>query len=81
MLGDLRGACDGLPLVVLGMTCDPVVLDDREAGRRDVVAGRSAGQRAAVLDVRHDAVVDTTAATTDEVVEEVLGHVRRRLRA
>lgn len=81
MMGDLRGACDGLPLVVLGMTCDPVVLDDREAGRRDVVAGRSAGQRAAVLDVRHDAVIDTTAATTDEVVEEVLGHVRQRLRA
>ena len=72
MLADLRRACDGVPLVTIGMTCDPVVLDDREADRDDVAPGRSAAQRAAVLDVAHDAVVDTTESTTDELVEEVL---------
>ena len=77
MLADLRRACDGVPLVVIGMTCDPVVLDDRESDRDDVVAGRSAAQRAAVLDVAHESTIDTTAATTNELVEEVLGIVRR----
>lgn len=77
MLADLRRACDGIPLLVIGMTCDPVVLDDREADRRDVVPGRSAAQRAAVLEVRHEAVIDTTEATTDEVVADVLLHVAR----
>jgi len=72
MLADLRRACDGVPLITIGMTCDPVVLDDREADRDDVAPGRSAAQRAAVLDVAHDAVVDTTESTTDELVEEVL---------
>jgi chloramphenicol 3-O phosphotransferase len=77
MLADLRRACDGIPLLTIGMICDPVVLDDREADRRDVQPGRSAAQRAAVLEVSHEAVVDTTEATTDEVVAEVLAHVER----
>jgi chloramphenicol 3-O-phosphotransferase len=72
MLADLRRACDDVPLITIGMTCVPVVLDDREADRDDVAPGRSAAQRAAVLDVAHDAVVDTTESTTDELVEEVL---------
>ena len=77
MLADLRRACDGVPLVTIGMTCDPVVLDDREADRDDVAPGRSAAQRAAVLDVAHDAVVDTTSSTTDELVEEVFAILDR----
>ncbi len=77
MLADLRRACDGVPLLVIGMTCDPVVLEDREADRNDVVPGRSAAQRAAVLEVHHEAVIDTTEATTDEVVADVLAHVTR----
>ena len=77
MLADLRRACDGVPLLVIGMTCDPVVLEDREADRHDVVPGRSAAQRAAVLEVHHEAVIDTTEATTDEVVADVLAHVTR----
>ena len=77
MLADLRRACDGVPLLVIGMTCDAVVLDDREIDRSDVVEGRSAAQRAAVLEVQHEAVIDTTEATTDEVVAEVLEIVRR----
>ena len=80
MIADLRRACDGVPLLVIGMTCDPVVLDDREADRRGVASGRSAAQRAAVLEVNHEAVVDTTEATTDEVVAEVLAHVARSRR-
>jgi chloramphenicol 3-O-phosphotransferase len=77
MLADLRRACDGLPLLVIGMTGDPVVLEDRELDRDDVVPGRSAAQRAAVLEVQHEAVVDTTESTTEEVVAEVLEIVRR----
>lgn len=77
MLADLRRACDGVPLLTIGMTCDPVVLDDREADRRDVAAGISAAQRAAVLEVHHDIVIDTTEATTDEVVDAILAHVAR----
>lgn len=77
MLADLRRGCDGVPLLVIGMTCDPVVLEDREADRNDVVPGRSAAQRAAVLEVHHEAVIDTTEATTDEVVADVLAHVTR----
>ena len=81
MLADLRRACDGVPLLVIGMTCDPVVLEDREADRHDVVPGRSAAQRAAVLEVHHEAVIDTTEATTDEVVADVLANVTRFRRA
>ena len=77
MLADLRRACDGVPLLAIGMTCDPDVLDDRESGRTDVVPGRSAAQRAAVLEVEHRAVIDTTASTTEEVVVEVMELVRR----
>lgn len=77
MLTDLRRACDGVPLLTIGMTCDPVVLDDREADRRDVAAGISAAQRAAVLEVHHEVVIDTTEATTDEVVDAILTHVVR----
>ncbi len=76
-LADLRRACEGSPLLVVGMTCDPVVLDDREADRDDVRAGRSAAQRAARLGVEHADVVDTTAATTAEVVAAVMAIVRR----
>jgi len=77
MLADLRRACDEVPLLIIGMTCDAVVLDDREADRRDVVPGRSAAQRAAVLEVRHRLSVDTTEATTEEAVAEILEHVAR----
>jgi len=77
MLTDLRRACDGVPLLMIGMTCDPVVLDDREADRSDVVQGRSAAQRAAVLEVSHEIVVDTTESTTEEVVDLVLASVER----
>lgn len=77
MLGDLRRSCDGVALLIVSMTCDPVVLDDRESERDDVVAGRSAAQRSAMLEVDHAALVDTTFATTDEVVQEILAHVHR----
>jgi len=77
VLADLRRACDGVPLLVIGMTCDPDVLDDRESDRSDVVQGRSAAQRAAVLEVEHQAVIDTTESTTEEVVAEVMELVRR----
>jgi len=77
MLADLRRACDGVPLLIVGMTCDPVVLDDRERDRTDVRRGRSAAQRASVVGVEHTETVDTTAATTDEVVADVMAIVAR----
>jgi len=80
MLTDLRTAMGDVPLLIIGMTCDPVVLDDREESREDVVHGRSAAQRAAVLEIQHEHVVDTTAATTEEVVAEILDIVARFLR-
>jgi chloramphenicol 3-O phosphotransferase len=74
----LRSAAAGLPLLVVGMTCDPVVLEDREqrAGRDP---GRAAAEAAALSAAAaraaapfHDAVLDTTASTTDELVAAVL---------
>jgi chloramphenicol 3-O phosphotransferase len=72
MLSDLQAATEGLPLLIVGLTCDPVVLDDRESERSDVVPGRSAAQRSGVLEVAHAQVIDTTEATTAEVVAELL---------
>jgi chloramphenicol 3-O phosphotransferase len=72
MLSDLQAATEGLPLLIVGMTCDPVVLDDRESERTDVVPGRSAAQRDGVLEVAHERTIDTTEATTEEVVAELL---------
>jgi chloramphenicol 3-O-phosphotransferase len=77
MLTDLRTVMDGVPLLLVGLTCDQVVLDDREVDRDDVVQGRSAAQRAAVLEVEHLHTIDTTAATTAEVVAELLDIVGR----
>jgi chloramphenicol 3-O-phosphotransferase len=83
-LADLREAGEGLPLVIIGMSCDAVVLEDREIDRvasvGDVTRGRALAQLAAVLEVVHEHTVDTTAATTDEVVEEILAIVERERR-
>jgi chloramphenicol 3-O-phosphotransferase len=80
MLADLRRSCDGMPLLIIGMTCDPVVLDDRELDRSDVRPGRSAAQRASVVGVEHRDTIDTTSATTDEVVADVMAIVARSRR-
>ena len=82
-VADLRRVAAGLPLLVVGLTCDPVVLEDRE--RRD---GRERGRAAAETAVLaaaaaqatapiHDVVLDTTALTTEELVEAVLDLVAR----
>jgi chloramphenicol 3-O phosphotransferase len=85
MLADLHDAATGLELIIVGMTCDPVVLDDREVDRiatvGDVTRGRALAQVAAVLEVAHAHTVDTTAATTDEIVEEILAIVERERRS
>ena len=81
---DLRDVTAGLPRLVVGLTCDPVVLEDREErmGRR---RGRAAAELAALASAEaagvavRDAVLDTTAATTDELVADVLDLVRRRV--
>ncbi len=83
LVADLREAAEGLTLVVVGLTCDPDVLEDREerSGHRpgraaaDVAALAAAAARSART--VHDAVLDTTAATTGELVAEVLRIVDR----
>lgn len=82
---DLRTVTAGLPLLVVGLTCDPVVLEDREE-RLGRERGRAVAETAALAAAAassgaalHDAVLDTTAATTDELVEAVLDLVGRRL--
>mgnify|MGYP001555665608 CR=1 FL=1 len=79
---DLRTAAAGLPLLVVRLTCDPVVLEDREErlGRQ---RGRAAAEAAALEAAERagaappDAVLDTTAATTAELVAELLDLVAR----
>ena len=86
VVSDLRAAATGLPLLVVGLTCDPVVLEDREQrGGRE--RGRAAAEAAALAAAAaqaavppHDAVLDTTAMTTDELVEAVLDLVERAAR-
>jgi chloramphenicol 3-O-phosphotransferase len=86
LVADLRAAVGDLPLLVVAMTCDPVVLEDREERTPGAARGRAAAETAALSAARdgagavaHDLVLDTTAATTDELVAEVLDLVDRRL--
>jgi len=90
LVADLHAAAGDLPLLVVGMTCDPVVLEDREERTAGSARGRAAAEAAALTAaaasggsasgaVVHDLVLDTTAATTEELVAEVLDLVDRRL--
>lgn len=86
LVADLRAAAGDLPLLVVGLTCDPVVLEDREERTPGSARGRAAAEAAALAaaaaaagTVAHDLVLDTTAATTEELVAEVLDLVDRRL--
>lgn len=77
---DLAAACEGLALVVIGLRCDLDVLEVR-AEELGVSPAIVRAQAAATRDVvEHDLVLDTTEATTDELVTQVLLHVEFRLR-
>jgi chloramphenicol 3-O-phosphotransferase len=77
--GDLAVACEGLPLIVVGLRCDLDVLEVRaeEAGIAPAVVRAQAEAARGV--VEHDLVLDTTEATTAELVTQVLLHVEFRL--
>lgn len=86
LVADLHAAVADLPLLVIGLTCDPDVLEDREERTRGAARGRAVAEAAALAAaasgagaVQHDLVLDTTAATTDELVAEILDLVDRRL--
>jgi chloramphenicol 3-O phosphotransferase len=75
---DLRTVLDGLPVLHVALVCDPVVLADREAEqhREQGQAVVEARQTAHVSD--RDLVLDTTEATTEELVEVILGELATR---
>jgi chloramphenicol 3-O-phosphotransferase len=80
---DLRAALIGLDVLHVGLICDPDVLEDRE---REVHGdgpgsgiGTAAAQQAATREIAaRDLVLDTTEATTAELVELILLAVERR---
>ncbi|MFO7778323.1 MAG: hypothetical protein R6V28_08230 [Nitriliruptoraceae bacterium] len=79
---DLYAALDGLEVVHVGLICDPDVLDDREREAGSPTRGLAVAQlRAHRAEVRPDLVLDTTEATTEELVEVILDVVAARLSA
>ena len=82
---ELREATDGLPRIHVGLTCDPDVLEDRARGAgspetADLRAGKALAELAVFGSVaRRDLVLDTTESETEELVTEILDHVRARL--
>jgi chloramphenicol 3-O phosphotransferase len=79
---DLLGALDGLPLLHVGLVCDEDVLEAREAERRERTLGQAVAQQRQARDVAaRDLVLDTSEATTDELVAEILAAVERADRA
>jgi chloramphenicol 3-O phosphotransferase len=76
---DLRGALQGLPVLHVGLVCDPVVLADREDEREDRTVGQAVAQLSQTVDVAdRDVVLDTTETTTEELVNAIVEAVRAR---
>ncbi len=79
---DLHAALEGLEVVHVGLVCDPEVLDEREREVGSRTRGLAVAQlRAHRAQVRPDLVLDTTEATTEELVEAILEAVAARLGA
>jgi chloramphenicol 3-O phosphotransferase len=75
---DLRAALIGLEVLHVGLVCDPDVLEDRERA----IHGTGIGTAAAQLEITRgvatrDLLLDTTEATTAELVEAILDLVHR----
>ena len=76
---DLAEALAGLPSLHVGLVCDPEVLEDRERATRGGGFGTAVAQLEATRDVAaRDLVLDTTEATTEELVALILTEVARR---
>ena len=77
---DLSEALDGLPVLHLGLTCDEVELERREAERVDPTLAHAVAQLVASREVVvRDVEIDTTDRAVEDVAELVLRHVRRHL--
>ena len=79
-VADLGASLEGLAVVHVGLTCDPDVLEDRE--REDPMRrpGSAVAQLHAARPVAtRDLVLDTSQATTEELVASILAEVQRRL--
>jgi chloramphenicol 3-O phosphotransferase len=76
---DLGRALADLPVLHVGLICDEDVLEAREAERRRRTLGLAVAQQRQTADVaeRH-VLLDTTMATTEELVEELLAAVGER---
>lgn len=78
---EVGAAFDGLRVVHVGLTCDPDVLEDRAREVSDEAAVRALAQlESSDASEGQDLVIDTTAMTTDEIVDVILDLVARRLR-
>lgn len=82
---DLAASLDGLPVLHVGLTCDPDVLEDRERdhlGLAGIAPGGALAELAATQDVAvRDLLLDTTEMATEEIVDAILEElVRRRVR-
>jgi len=76
---DLHAALEGLEVVHVGLVCDPDVLEDREREAGSPTRGLAVAQlRAHRAEVRPDLVLDTTEATTEELLEVILDVVASR---
>jgi len=80
---DLQSALIGLDVLHIGLVCDPDVLEDREGEIHGRGPGSGLGSATAQLEVTRDVaardlVLDTTEATTAELVELILLAVERR---
>lgn len=73
---DLDEALAGITVVHVRLVCDPEVLDDRERESGSRTRGLAVAQlRAQRPEVRPDLVLDTTGATTEELVDAILDEV------
>ena len=80
-VADLHAATEGLEVLHVGLICDPDVLEDREREAGSRTRGLAVAQlRAHREEVRPDLVLDTTEATTEELVEIILAEVAGRTR-
>jgi chloramphenicol 3-O-phosphotransferase len=78
-VADLRHSLEGLPVLHVGLTCDPVVLEDRARGAGPPTLGDPLAQLTATAGVaERDLVLDTTESTTAELVEAILAVVEGR---
>jgi chloramphenicol 3-O phosphotransferase len=76
---DLATALAGLPVLHVGLVCDEDVLEAREAERRRRTLGLAVTQLRQTVEVTpRDVWLDTSMATTDELVEELLEAVAER---